>query len=298
MSLFAIIAVVAIVVVIATVLIVSAVKKGDKDAKTNTSKSSNQDQKADDDFVEEGDEDSHSFSQMSKREQEAYKKEKQEREWNDPDEFAKYVCQGGKVQCPFASPDTAEIIVTSTTIQLQDKPWATVKDKDGKMNFNFTGICKHPSHGSNKPPCKAVISLGEWKDYSETLIDNKNALVVQATIPCMISGQDLKIVDSGQKTKLENLESTDKRKPRVVKMYWMDEKKERKLKGISKGQTGILCVQTEYFLPEKTKISIPLKDEEGEVLETLEGNLDSDGWGYIKWTNKIKRNESNSSMGK
>lgn len=217
MSLFAIAAIVAVVVVVATILIVSAVKKS-KEEEREAANSSESSSRNDDDAENFGcsdsdegvdDEDTPSSSLMSKEEEEAYKKEKQEREWSDPDEHAKYVCMGGKVQCMFASPDSAEIIVTSTTIQLQDKPWATVKDKDGKVNFNFMGVCKHPSQqkpGSPPPPCKTVISLGEWKDYSETKVDNINALVVQSTIPCMISGQYLKIIDSGQKATLDKIE--------------------------------------------------------------------------------------------
>jgi hypothetical protein len=225
MNLFAILAIVVVVAVIvfATVKIISASKKEKEAAKaagnSDTSdvlidgrgagSASSVEKEGVYDNDHDPDENPDASSPMSKEEEEAYKKEKQEREWSDPNEHAKYVCMGGKVQCPFASPDSAEIIVTSTTIQLQDKPWATIKDKDGKVNFNFVGVCKHPSQqkpGSPPPPCKTVISLGEWKDYSETKVDNINALVVQSTIACMISGQDLKIIDSGQKATLDKTE--------------------------------------------------------------------------------------------
>lgn len=132
-------------------------------------------------------------------------KKKKEHKWADVNDPVKYICQGGKVQCLFCSFPKADILVTSSTIMLQDKPWATVADKDGKVNFNFTGVCTHPSHGSNKPPCKAVISLGDWKDISNTYIGNNNALLMKSTIPCMISGQDLKIIHSGQKTSLSDV---------------------------------------------------------------------------------------------
>lgn len=155
---------------------------------------------------------------------EAEKKEK-EAKWADVNEQQKFVCQGGKVQCQFCTPPIADIIVTSSTIMLQDKPWATVKDKDGKVNFNFTGVCNHPSQQkpfSTPPPCKAVINLGEWKDYSETIIGDTNALLVKSTIPCMISGQDLKIIDSGQKTTLSEVEPKVKREPKVITVNWAD----------------------------------------------------------------------------
>jgi hypothetical protein len=105
-------------------------------------------------------------------------------------------------------------MVTSSTIMLQDKPWASVKDKDGIMNFNFTGVCNHPSQqkpSAPPPPCKAVISLGEWEDFSESMVGNNNALLVQSTIPCMTSGQDLQIIDSGQQTGLEAAEPRTER---------------------------------------------------------------------------------------
>jgi hypothetical protein len=154
---------------------------------------------------------------------EEVKKEKQEREWADVNEQVKFVCQGGKVQCQFCSVAEADIIVTSNTIMLQDKPWATVKDKDGKINFNFTGVCNHPSQKkpfTPPPPCKAVINLGEWKDFSETIIGDNNALLVKSTIPCMVSGQDLKITHSGQMAELTEIEPKMNKKPKVVDVYW------------------------------------------------------------------------------
>lgn len=86
-----------------------------------------------------------SSHQMTKEQKEAYEKAKKKREWQDPNEYAKYVCHGGQVQCKYCSVPVSKIIVTSTKIKLQDKPWATIKDKEGVKNFNFTGQCLHPS---------------------------------------------------------------------------------------------------------------------------------------------------------
>ena len=140
------------------------------------------------------------------------KQEEKECKWRDPNEDVKYVCQGGKVQCKYCSSPIASLTVTAETVMLQDKPWATVGDNDGKVNFGFTGICTHPKWGNQKPPCKAVISLGEWKNFSETIIGNHQALLVKSTIPCMISGEDLKIVHSGQTATLEQINPLDRRK--------------------------------------------------------------------------------------
>lgn len=158
---------------------------------------------------------------------EKQRQEEKERKWRDPNEDVKYVCQGGKVQCKYCSSPIASLTVTAETVMLQDKPWATVGDNDGKVNFGFTGICTHPKWGNQKPPCKAVISLGEWKNFSETIIGNHQALLVKSTIPCMISGEDLKIVHSGQTATLEQINPLDRRKV-LIDAYWLDGEEERR----------------------------------------------------------------------
>ncbi|MDH6310035.1 hypothetical protein M2451_002925 [Dysgonomonas sp. PFB1-18] len=204
--------------------------------------------------------------------EDTYKKEKQEREWTDPNENAKYVCHGGKVQCQFCNVPISEIIVTSTTVLLQDKPWATVKDKNGLVNLNFTGLCMHPSQQKPMcppPPCKAVINLGEWKNYSETKIDNMNALVVQSTIPCMISGQDLKIVHSGQRAELGAIEPKAKLVPRIIESYWMNEDDER-IETIEPNKRASLVIRTEdYKKKDELKITLPINGEEREYVTSV-----------------------------
>lgn len=171
------------------------------------------------------------FGTSQKVEQPTSEKEKEDKErvWKNPNDPFKYVCHGGTVECPFCSPTSAPIIVTSNTLKLQDKPWTTVQDKDGKVNFNFAGVCKHPSQqkpGSPPPPCKTVISLGSWKGYSETHINNDKALLMKSTIPCNISGQELKITDCGQKAALTDVSIE-----------------------LPKIQVKILSIDTEYFTP-------------------------------------------------
>lgn len=135
-------------------------------------------------------------------------KEAKKKQWKDPNEDVKYVCHGGKVQCRYCDSPFANIIVTTETIMLQDKLWATVGDDDGRTNLDFMGVCLHPSQQkpfSPPPPCKAVISLAQWQDFSETIIGNHKALLVKSTIPCMISGEDLKIIHSGQMATLSKI---------------------------------------------------------------------------------------------
>ena len=136
--------------------------------------------------------------------------EEKERKWRDPNEDMKYVCEGGKVQCKYCSSPVATLKVTAENVMLQDRPWATVGDNNGQVNFGFTGICMHPKWGNHKPPCKSVISLGQWENHSETIIGNHHALLVKSTISCMVSGGELKIVHSGQTATLSKINPFDK----------------------------------------------------------------------------------------
>lgn len=186
------------------------------------------------------------------------KKEAKETQWSDPNEDIKYVIHGGKIQCPYCSPPIAEIIVTSNTVMLQDKPIATIKDKDGKVNFNFMGVCNHPSQqkpSAPPPPCKAIINLGEWKDVSETMICNDNAILVKSKIPCMISGEYLEIIHSGQIAVLSEVEPKMKRTPQIIDVYWKEEGSDEKNYNVFPSYPVKLFIETEdYELGEKVSL--------------------------------------------
>lgn len=191
------------------------------------------------------------------------KKLAKEREWADTNEQVKYVNAGGKVQCPF-HPAPADIIVTSNTVMLQDKPFATVADCDGKVNFNFTGVCMHPSQQkpfSPPPPCKAVISLGKWKDFSQTIIQNDNALLVKSTIVCNISGQDLKIIDSGQKAELTDIKPKMEKIPKIIDAYWKRDNSDKKLYVEIPGEKVTLYLETEDYELGQEAIAIFIPDD-------------------------------------
>lgn len=228
-----------------------------------------------------------SLPQTGEEQKETSDKEKEEKEhqWENVNEQVKFVCQGGKVQCQYCNPPIADLIATSTTVLLQDKPFITTGDKDGKVNFNFTGLCMHPSQQkpfSPPPPCKTVIRLGEWKNYSQTMIDDNNALMVKSTIPCMISGMDLKIIDSGQKAELTQVKPKVKREFRVTKLYWMDENEENNIEMAEKDEKAILFVETEDFKPDQ-RVTIPQKDTNTGKEYKLRGRLDSFGRTKILW---------------
>ncbi len=179
-------------------------------------------------------------NQENLAENENQRQEEKERKWRDPNEDVKYVCEGAKVQCRYCSSPLASLKVTAESVMLQDKPWATVGDNNGQANFGFTGICTHPKWGNHKPPCKAVISLGQWANYSGTIIGNHHALLVKSTIRCMVSGEDLKIVHSGQTATLEQINPLDRRKV-LLDAYWLDGGEERR--DIEKGIKVTLYIQ-------------------------------------------------------
>lgn len=128
-------------------------------------------------------------------------------EWKDSNEQKKYVCDGAMVQCNFcASPSQLKVI--GTGVYLQDKLMATTADKDGKVNLNFAGPCMHPSQQkllSPPPPCKSIISLGEWNRTSDVMVGSDKLLLVESQIICSISGSPLKIRHSAQQATLPSL---------------------------------------------------------------------------------------------
>lgn len=217
-------------------------------------------------------------------------KNAKEREWSDVNEDVKFVCHGGKVQCKYCTPPIADIIVTSTQIMLQDKPMATTGDTDGKVNFNFTGVCMHPSQQkplAPPPPCKAVISLGRWKDYSDTLVDNYNALLVKSKIPCMISGEDLEVIHSGQMATLTDVEPKMTRQPKVVDVYWKEDGNDEKLYIERPGESVTLFIETEDY-EEGEMVKVAFIADEGMVYEdgstklSISGVVGEDGVAIIK----------------
>ena len=146
--------------------------------------------------------------------------EKRERKWKDPNEQEKFVCEAGKVMCLYCNPPIGGFIVTSNTVSLQDRFYVTEGDNNGKVNLDFKGVCLHPSQKS--PPCKAIITLGKWKNYSDVHIDDNYALLRKSTIPCMISGQDIKIVHSGQKAVLNEVKPNIKTELSPYLFYKVD----------------------------------------------------------------------------
>lgn len=204
----------------------------------------------------------------SKKTSSSNKKEEKKREWTDKNEQVKFVCQGAKVQCKYCNPPIANLIVTTETVKLQDKLWATVGDKDGKKNFGFTGVCMHPSQQKPlcpPPPCKGVIRLGEWIDYSETIIGNSNALLVKSKIPCMISVENLEIVHSGQTATLTMINPIDFAK-KILDVYWIDEVTDKKMREVQEGRKVTLYIITRGY-KEGEQATVKILASKGHVFD-------------------------------
>lgn len=209
------------------------------------------------------------------------KKTAKEREWSDVHEDRKYVVQGGKVQCPFCTTPVAEIIVTSNTISLQGKYYTTTADCDGKINFDFQGQCT-AAPGISKPPCKSVIQLGEWKDFSETFINDDNAILVQSTIPCNFGGIDIKVIESGQIEVLTEIEPRVIKNPRITRLYWIDAETEEKVKRISYGtKVKLVMITKDYNEKEIANVTVKWEDTNdfinGKKELKFSGIVDSEG---------------------
>lgn len=135
-------------------------------------------------------------------EDEKDKKKAKEAEWKELNENYKFVIHGASIKCLYCSMPFGILNVTANTVKLQDKNQATTGDNK-RENFVFTGLCMHPSQQkaiAPPPPCLSIVNPGNWKSFSDTKINNDNALLKKSTIPCLISGQDITIFHSGQKS--------------------------------------------------------------------------------------------------
>lgn len=211
-------------------------------------------------------------------------KKKKEEKWKNANNPFKFVITKGKVQCKFCSNPIGDFTANDKGVHLQDEDWATTEDCDSKVNFAFLGTCNHPSQQkpfSPPPPCKTVINLGKWKDFSlGTKINDESPLLMKSTIPCLISGQDLIITDSGQRTTIAVIEPMMERKIKIIKSFWVDESLSYKLEHIAFEDIAYLYIKTVDYEPNEI-IRIPLQYEQKK--SELIGKIDEQGEALIKW---------------
>jgi len=118
----------------------------------------------------------------------------------------KYVCNNAVISCPLCTKPEGKLIVTSNSVKLQDKFWATTKDGK-KPNLQFTGNCKKSDKSS--VPCVSLTAPEQWKNTGDILIQGNKALLECSTIKCSYGGAKITIKDHIQKTELSEIQPTD-----------------------------------------------------------------------------------------
>jgi len=197
----------------------------------------------------------------------------------------KYVCNGAKIKCPLCSKQEGKLLVTSTTILLQDKPWATEADKQ-KINLQFQGNCTKFSN--NPPPCIGVIVVGDWQNVAEGVtIDGHAPLLENSIIMCNTGSVPITIVNHVQKsipTNLNQLSQTGAPvpttetllEPKVVEFYWMDEEKKEKITETYPGKNVIIFVRT-INVKTGENITITLTNKENKAIVDNENTIQMSG---------------------
>lgn len=100
-------------------------------------------------------------------------------------ESREMVINGAILNCPYAQMP-GQLIVTSNSLKLQDKLWATEGDDENMANLQFPGICKHPKFtNQTPPPCISVINLvGGWQNVGTTIVEEQKVLIKNSYIMC------------------------------------------------------------------------------------------------------------------
>jgi hypothetical protein len=201
----------------------------------------------------------------------------------------KYVCNGAKIKCPLCSKQEGKLLVTSTQILLQDKPWATEADKQ-KINLQFQGNCTKFSN--NPPPCIGVIVVGDWQNVAEGVtIDGHAPLLENSIIMCNTGSVPITIVNHVQKSVPTNLNQLAQTaapvptteallEPKAVEFYWMDERKQERIEVAHHGEKVHLYVKT-INVVDGTEIKIKIKDQDN--LDFSEGEKELVYSGTVNW---------------
>lgn len=179
-------------------------------------------------------------------------KKNKEHKWEDTNEQIKFVNQNGKILCTFCANPIGDFLVTSNQVSLQDNLYVTDGDNQ-PINLNFKGVCLAPTQQKPlcpPPPCMAVRNFGKWINVSKTHIDDNQALLVKSTIKCIAGGGvDIKIIDSGQRTTLSNIEPRLQRKRKITDAYWKEEGSDEKLYLEFPGESVTLYLETQDYKP-------------------------------------------------
>ncbi len=116
-----------------------------------------------------------------------------------------YVCNGAKIECQLCTKLEGTLMVTSNDIKVQDKLFATAKDKE-KTNLIFEGNCKKSFWQMS--PYISVIAPAKWDNTADLKIQDSPALLESSTIMCTYGGIPIKISDHLQINKPSEIKPT------------------------------------------------------------------------------------------
>ncbi|MGM5629766.1 DUF4280 domain-containing protein [Apibacter raozihei] len=105
------------------------------------------------------------------------------------------VIDGAELECSLCTAPKGILKVNFDTPSTQEKKTATIEEKSS-FSLIFTGNCKKSPNCSL--PCKAAMTLGDWKKTGMMKVQERPPLLLKSTIPCLYGGVEVKITDSGQ----------------------------------------------------------------------------------------------------
>ncbi len=199
-----------------------------------------------------------------------------------------YVCHGAKIECQLCTKPEGKLMVTSNQVKVQDKFFATAKDK-GKMNLIFQGNCKKSPYQSS--PCAAVISPQEWQNTADLKVQDAPALLENSTIMCMYGGTPIKITDHLQVNQPQELQPVvapvlaPTEEPMYTHLEWQDTEKNSINENNVYGE-HVVFLQTQNILPGEqltANVTANVTENEGDVVKddqtkaNYTGTVDSKG---------------------
>lgn len=224
---------------------------------------------------------------MAKPDNSAKIKEFEEKE--AAEDGLKFVIDGAKIKCDLCTVPIGDLKVNYDTPSIQDKPTATVVEKDQK-SLIFKGNCKKSPYQSS--PCASVMKLADWKNPGTVYFQDELPILQRSTIKCEYGGTDIKITDSGQRNVITNLDTTGApvpsfEEPAIIDIKWMCSEMENTIIQASIGENVSLLVKTINF-KEGEIVTIIVDELNGKDLKvgtkeiTYSGEVNAEGIAELK----------------
>ena len=114
-------------------------------------------------------------------------------------------------------------------------------------------------------------------------INDDHGLLAMSTIKCNVSGQDIKIIDSGQKAELTEVKPVTREDPEILDVYWRDEDDNKRHDHYT-DHPVVLYIQIHNYVPGvEVKFHFENEDQEDKCYAAnYSGVVDQDGIVTIK----------------